>query len=147
MLAAVMLCAMQGGCYAYRAVPPGDLAAGGDVRLRLTPDGTEALAPQAGLRLRSMNGRLQEVRTDGALLVMPGAVTTVDGDSLTWRRGVLTIPSQALEGSERRTLDRRRTFRFAGVIAGAFAGAVYFTLRSIRGGGGASQGSGPGTPE
>ena len=146
-LFALSLCTLLAGCYSYRAAPPGSLTAGADVRLRLTPEGTAALTESSGLRLRTVDGLVQGVRADGALLVMPGDVTTIDGDSLPWRRGVLTVPVQALERTERRTLNRRRTTGFAGVIAGVFTGAVFFTLRSIWGGGGATMGSGPGTPE
>ena len=146
-LLSLPICSLLAGCYSYRAAPPGSLVTGAAVRLRLTPDGTMALTESAGLRLRTVDGSLQGVRTDGALMVLPGDVTTIDGDSLPWRRGVLTIPVQALERTERRTLDRRRTTGFAGVIAGAFVGAVYFTLRSIWGGGGSTMGQGPGTPE
>lgn len=146
-LVALMLCGTQAGCYSYRAAPPGSLTPGADVRLLLTAEGTAALAETAGLRLRTLEGSLQRVRADGALLILPGDVTTIDGDALPWRRGTVTVPVQALLGTERRTINRRRTAGFAGVIAGVFTGVVVVALRSIWGRGGASQGSGPGTPE
>lgn len=146
-LVSLSLSALLTGCYAYRATPPGALITGADVRLQLTPEGTATLTESSGLRLQTMQGSLQGVRSDGALMVLPGDVTTIDGDSLPWRRGVLAVPVQALASTQQRTLDRRRTMGFAGVMAGVFTGAVYFTLRSIWGRGGNTVGSGPGTPE
>ena len=135
------------GCYTYRAATPGALRDGADVRLRLTSDGAAALTDEAGLRVRTLEGRVQERRADGALVVLPTGVTTIDGDALPWRRGPLTVPAQALERSEQRTIDRRRSIGVATGIAGVFTGVVVFAFRSIWGRGGSSNGSGPGTPE
>lgn len=145
--AALALCTTVSGCYTYRATPPATLTPGADVRLLLTPDGTSALTPSSGLRLRTMSGSVQSVTPDGSLQVLPADVTTIDGDSLPWRRAALTIPLQSLARSERRTLDRRRTFGIGGVVTAAFGAAVYFTLRSLRGDGGAILGPGPGGRE
>ncbi len=146
-LAVLSLCNVLGGCYTYRATPPASLTPGVDVRLLLTSDGTTALTPASGLRLRTMSGSVQSVTPDGALQILPADVTTIDGDSLPWRRAALTIPVQSLARSERRTLDRRRTFGIGGVVTAAFGAAVYFTLRSLRGDGGAILGPGPGGRE
>lgn len=143
-LAAV--CGLLAGCYSYRTTPPGTLRDGDDVRIRLTPDGSAAIAEAAGLRLQTLDGLVRGVRADGALLVLPADVTTRDGDALPWRRGTLAVPMQSLAGTERRMLNRRRTAGLAGVITAVFTGAVVIAMRSIRGGG-SSQGNGPGIPE
>ncbi|MES3034705.1 MAG: hypothetical protein V4813_11975 [Gemmatimonadota bacterium] len=143
----VALCVLLTGCYSYQVAPPASLIEGAELRLRITPDGAVALTDAAGLRLQTVDGRLQQRTADGALVVVPSDVTTINGDAVTWRRGALTIPASALESTQHRALNRRRTTTFAGVIAGVFTGAVYFTMRSIWGGGGNTVGSGPGTPE
>ncbi|MCC7052908.1 MAG: hypothetical protein IT355_06535 [Gemmatimonadaceae bacterium] len=135
------------GCYTYRAAPPGALVAGSEVRLTLTTAGARALTDSAGLRIRTLEGRLQLREPDGALVVLPTEVTTIDGDALPWRRGALTVPSQALDGSAQRTVNRRRSIGVAAGIAGVFTGVVVFAFRSIWGRGGSSVSPGPGTPE
>ncbi len=135
------------GCYSYRAAVPGTLRDGEQVRVRLTPDGSAAIAETAGLRVQSLEGFVRGLRPDGALLVSPGDVTTIDGDALPWRRGTLAVPMQSLAGTERRTLNRRRTSGLAGVITAVFTGVVVIALQSIRGGGGSSNGGPPGTRE
>ncbi len=141
------LCSLITGCYTYRVAPPGALIDGAEVRVRLTSDGATALTDAAGLRLRMLEGRLQERRADGALVILPSGVTTLDGDALPWRRGALAVPAQALEGIEQRTINRRRSIGAAAGVAGVFAGVVLFAFRSIWGRGGSSTGQGPGTPE
>lgn len=134
-------------CYSYRAAPPAALTTGTNVRLRLTADGAAALTDAAGLRLREVGGTVQGVLADTALVVLPIDVTTVDGDVLPWRRGALTIPLRVLGGTERRTINRRRTAGMIGAMAAAFSGVVYYALKSISGGGGATLAQGPGAPE
>lgn len=147
MLLPLALSGLLSGCYSYRVAPPGSLAAGADVRLRLTDDGATALTADAGLRLHMLEGTLQSIRTDGSLIVLPTSVTTVDGDALPWRRGALTVPAQAVDGTERRTVSRRRSVAVAVGITTVFAAVVTFALRSIRSGSGGSVSPGPGTPE
>lgn len=141
------LCATLQGCYAYRATPAGALADGAEVRLRLTADGAVAMTSAAGLRLRTLEGRLQQRSTDGTIVVLPTDVTTTDGDALPWRRGVLTVPVTALAGIDQRTIDRRRSVGVAAGIGAVFVGVVVFALRSIWGRGGSTVQQGPGTPD
>ena len=141
------VCVLLAGCYSYRATPPGSLRDGDNVRIRLTPDGSTAIADAAGMRLQVLEGMVRGARADGALLVQPGDVTTQDGDALPWRRGTLAVPMQSLAGTERRVLSRRRTTWLASAITAVFTGVAVIALQSIRGGGGSSQGGPPGTRE
>ena len=143
----IVLCGMLNACYTYRAAPSGQLVTGSSVRLRINAEGAAALLPTAGMSLRSVEGVLQTVESDGALTVLPSDVTTVDGDALSWRRGVLSIPTRALEGTEQRTISKRRSVGVAAGIAGVFTGVVVYAFRSIWGGSGSSVSPGPGTPE
>ena len=135
------------GCYSYRATPPGDLGAGAEVRLLISADGARDLTDAAGLRLRTIEGRVQSTTADGGLVVLPTDITTVDGDALPWRRGPLTVSAQALEGTQRRSVSRRKSIVFAAAIAGAFTSVVVYAFRSISGGSGSSVSPGGGTPE
>jgi hypothetical protein len=144
-LAAV--CGLLAGCYSYRAAPPDSLRDGDDVRVRLTPDGSAAIAATAGLRVQTLEGLVRGPRADGALLVQPRDVTTLDGDALPWRRGTISVPMQSLAGTERRTLSRRRTTGLASAITAVFTGVVVIALQNIRGGGSSNQGGPPGPRE
>jgi hypothetical protein len=99
------------------------------------------------MRLRTLEGRVEERRGDGTLVVLPTDVTTVDGDALPWRRGALLVPGSALAGSEQRTLNRRKSWGAAVAVAGAFTAIVVVGFRSIWGRGGSTVSPGPGTPE
>lgn len=147
LLLPLLMPTLLSGCYAYRATPPAALVDGAEVRLQLTPEGATSLMNDAGMRLGSIEGRVQSRRADGALVVMPTGVVTADGDALPWRRGALTVPVQSLGGSERRSVNRRRSVAVAAGIAGAFAAVVLIGFRSIWGGGGSSTSPGGGTPE
>lgn len=146
-LVALVCSSLLAGCYSYRAAPPSALPAGAEVRLRITAEGAVALTDAAGVRLRSLGGRVQGVLADSAIIVLPADVTTVDGDELPWRRGALTVPVRYIEGTEKRTINRRRTAGFAAVVGAVFSGVVYYALKSIGGGGGATLAPGPGVPE
>jgi hypothetical protein len=81
------------------------------------------------------------------MMVKPDLVITRDGDELSWKRGDLTIPLRAIDRSQERRIDKRRSGGFAAAIAAAFSGVVYFALKSISSGGGSTVQPGPGAPE
>lgn len=142
-----MLMGPLAGCYQYQAANVTTLRAGGIVRLQFTDAGSERMLSDAGVRLRSLDGTVQQPLGDTALIVMPSEIVTMDGDKLPWRRGALTVPLRALARSDARALDRRRTNWLVAATGVVFSVVVYTALKSIGSGGGRSSQPSPGAPE
>lgn len=135
------------GCYSYRPLASTAVPAKADLRLFFTADGAKSLRDAAGFELRQLDGVAVRTLADSALVVRPTGVITVDGNELPWRRGELVVPWRTVERSQQRTMDKRRTRGFVAVMGAVFTGVVYFALKSISGGSGATVQSGGGVPE
>ncbi|WP_145978995.1 hypothetical protein [Gemmatimonas phototrophica] len=135
------------GCYSYRPLANTSVPARTDLRLYFTADGARSLRDAAGFELRQLDGVAVRTLADSAVVVRPSTVLTVDGNELPWRRGELVVPWRTVERSQQRTMDKRRTRGFAAVMGAVFTGVVYFALKSISGGSGATLQSGGGVPE
>lgn len=135
------------GCYRYHPVVATSVPAGANVRLMFSDDGARLLRDAAGMELRQLDGRVARTLADTAVIVKPDAVVTRDGDELAWRRGELTVPLRAIDRSQERRIDRRRSGGVAVAIAAVFSGVVYFALKSIGAGGGNTLQPGTGVPE
>lgn len=135
------------GCYRYHPVVTTSVPAGAEVRLLFSEEGARLLRDAAGMELRQLDGRVVRPLADTAVMVKPDLVITRDGDELSWKRGDLAIPLRAIDRSQERRIDKRRSGGFAAAIAAAFSGVVYFALKSISSGGGRTVQPGPGAPE
>jgi hypothetical protein len=135
------------GCYSYRPLANTSVPARTDLRLYFTADGARSLRDAAGFELRQLDGVAVRTLADSAVVVRPSTVLTVDGNELPWRRGELVVPWRTVERSQQRTMDKRRTRGFAAVMGAVFTGVVYFALKSISGGSGATLQPGGGVPE
>lgn len=134
-------------CYRYHPVVTTSVPAGAEVRLLFSDEGARILRDAAGMELRQLDGRVVRTLVDTAVTVRPDMVITRDGDELAWKRGELTVPLRAIDRSQERRIDKRRSGGFAATIAAAFTGVVYFALKSISSGGGNTLQPGPGAPE
>jgi hypothetical protein len=135
------------GCYSYRPLASTAVPAQADLRLYFTADGARSLRDAAGFELRQLDGVAVRTLSDSAVVMRPSAVITVDGNELPWRRGELVVPWRTVERSQQRTMDKRRTRGFVAVMGAVFTGVVYFALKSISGGSGATLQPGGGVPE
>lgn len=138
---------LQTACFSYRPAGFTTIAPGRDVHIMLTPDGATELAPLLGPRVRQVSGQIQEVLGDTASVVLLDEVTTADGDALPWRRGRVTVPSRAVASAEQRTLDRRKTRMFVGVVAVTFTAVIVAALKKAGYSGSSRSGPGGGPPE
>ena len=135
------------GCYSYRPLASTNVEPRSEVRLLFTADGAKQMRDAAGFEMRQLDGKVVRTLADTAVLVKPDAIITVDGDELPWRRGELLVPWRMVDRSQRRTMDKGRTRGFAAIMGAAFTGVVYFALKSIAGGSGATLQPGSGVPE
>lgn len=135
------------GCYSYKPLAVASVPARTEVRLVFSAEGARQLREAAGFEMRQLDGIVVRTLADTAVLMKPSALITVDGDELPWRRGDLLVPWRTVAQSQQRTFDKRRSRGFAAVMGAVFTGVVYFALKSIAGGGGATAQSGGGVPE
>jgi hypothetical protein len=130
------------GC--YRDAPfaaAGVPAAGAEVRLHLTPEGRERVAPALGAQTAVVAGRVEGAR-GGAVSLLVSSTTRADGGTVRWVGERVTIPLGAVARGERRVLDRRRSLLAGGGVALA-AAAGYALLRAAGGGGAGAGGEQP----
>lgn len=146
-IAAVGAVTLLAGCFSYRPVPTTAVPARADIRLVFTAEGAKALRDAAGFELRQLDGRVVRPLGDSAVLVVPDAIVTMDGDELPWRRGELLVPWRTVERPQQRVMDKRRTRGFVAIMSAAFTGVVYFALKSIASGSGTTLQAGAGVPE
>jgi hypothetical protein len=124
-------------CYRYvpsQAVLP---TAGHAVRLTLSTDATERLAPVLGPSTKSLTGRiLANGGNDFAVAV--DRTFKDNGLAVVWAGDRVLIPRSGITHTERRVLDRKRSLLAAGGVAlGTIASAlVISSVRSRAGNGG-----------
>lgn len=122
------------GCYRFTPIEGAAPAAGQEVRLSLSDEGSVRLAPLIGPRIEAIDGRTLEV-TDTAFVVAVEAVLMRGGRSMTWSMEKLTVPRGAVSSIRTRTLDRRKSWIVAGLgVIGAIALGDVFGLGSGFGG-------------
>ncbi|MBI1809150.1 MAG: hypothetical protein HYR75_04570 [Gemmatimonadetes bacterium] len=108
------------GCYSFQRPATGAVPAGTIVRMKLTPEGTTALARYLGPRVGGVEGTIDSVRADGALVVAVETVEIVGGQWQPWTgEGEVTFPRDMVAGLEQRVLDRQRSWITAIIISAA----------------------------
>ncbi len=131
-------------CYEYVPATVATPAAGSEVRLQLTPEGTTDLAQYFGPRVVAVDGKLSSVAADGAMLIAASSVQIVDGARQRWTgAGAVAVPTKYVTGVQLRTVDRRKSTIAGVVIVGCLAAAGTLFMRG--GSGNAPTGTGPGT--
>lgn len=138
-------------CYRYTADgATASAPAGADARLVLTPAGAATLAPILGRETTAVEGRVMS-RSDSAYVVSVSAtlkrVQGAGSDSAlsrtAWAGESVTIPRAAVAGTERRSLDSRRTAVAATVFAAVAVAAVRMIVHSVGSSGGGGDTGGP----
>lgn len=147
LLPLALITPLLGGCYSYRPLNTAAAAPRSEVRLFFSAEGASTLRDAAGYDMRQLDGTIVRALADSAVVLAPQTIITRDGDELPWRRGELVVPWRTVERSQQRTMDKGRSRGLAAVMAAAFTGVVYFALKSIAGGGGATLQPGAGAPE
>ena len=128
------LCLVASGCYRFTPIEGATPAAGQEVRLSLSDEGSVRLAPLIGPRIVAIDGRAVQT-TDTALILAVEAVVTQAGRGMTWSMEQLTVPRSAVSSIRTRTLDRRKSWIVAGLgVVGAIALGDVFGLGSGFGG-------------
>jgi hypothetical protein len=149
-LAGAVWLALAAGCYRYVPLPAADaptLAAGTEVRLHLTPEGSARVGSALGAPAAVVTGRAERAGGDSvSVLVSETAAAAGAGARTRWVGERVTISAGAVTRGERRALDRRRSLLAGGGVVLA-AAAGYALLRAVAGGGVDAGGEpGVGTP-
>jgi hypothetical protein len=138
------LAAFLAGC--YRNVPvaqPAQLAAGSQVRIQLTLDGTQQLTGQLGPEVRSVLGKVESVRNDTVYITLEES-RTLNGQILPSSGSRVGIPRAAVAEISERVQNKRRSVLAAAVaIASAI---VLIIVASAAIGGGGQDGTTPPPP-
>jgi len=132
------------GCYRYTPIDtPAQPSLGADVRVVLTDAGAVALAPLIGNRVALVDGQLVAV-ADTSVTVSVTGTTDRLGVETTWRGEQVAIPRPMVDGFQRRTLDRGKSYTVGGIAAGLVAVVgIGFTIAGDGGGGKGGQGGTP----
>ena len=133
------------GCHRYTPIDSQAAPSlGADVRVRLTDAGAVALGPVIGNRVELVDGGLVAV-ADTAVTLSVTQTTDRLGNELSWRGEQVAIPRTMVDGFEKRTLDRGKSYLVGGITAGVVAlVAIGFT---VAGGGSGGRTSGTPTPK
>lgn len=117
------------GCYSYATVSPASLEPGAPVRMRLTSQQAERVAPLIAVTdARLVSGRFVGTSNDTLIVEVPTTdrVTTYNtGNQLRQR---LTLARADVLELERRILDRRQTTIVAGIAAAVVGAFLVKTL-------------------
>ena len=109
----------------------------------LTDAGAVALAPLIGNRVALVDGQLVAV-ADTSVTVSVTGTTDRLGVETTWRGEQVAIPRPMVDGFQRRTLDRGKSYAVGGIAAGLVAVVgIGFTIAGDGGGGKGGQGGTP----
>jgi hypothetical protein len=144
-VAAVAVCSTVSiGCYRYTPIDSPAPSLGADVRVLLTDAGAVVLAPLIGNRVAHVDGRLVAI-ADTSVTVSVAGTTDRLGNETPWRGEQVVIPRPMVDGFQRRSLDRGKSYVVGGIATGLVAAVgVGFTLAGN--GGGPRTGTG-GTPK
>jgi hypothetical protein len=119
------------GCFHYTPSLAAETSAGDIVRLQLTEPGSTRLAAVLGPQAQWLEGRLVTV-SDSGYAVSVSAVTRTGDSVIQWAGEPVMIPRDAVAGTERRVVDRGRSF----VVVGLAIASAALTGKWIRGAGG-----------
>jgi hypothetical protein len=121
-VAVLCLVAFTGpGCYSYRFADQGDVMAGTDVRLRITPEEAGRLMETVRVEARTVEGTVTEGSSDNGLMIETPVLNT---SPRIYQR--VHIPQQEIVDVEVREFNTGKTVLLGAVIAAAVA-AVGFT--------------------
>lgn len=130
------------GCYRYAALPPDAPARDLDVRVSLTAAGTQQVAGEFGPYIRQLNGRLDGEWPSDSLRLRVYATRHESGFRTDFPAGrPIVLPTAAVAGVERRSLDKVRT----GLVGAAVATVLVALPRYIQNAGSSGGGGGGGT--
>ncbi|MBK8248595.1 MAG: hypothetical protein IPK85_14470 [Gemmatimonadetes bacterium] len=132
---AFTLGAFLSGC--FRNVPvaqPAQLAAGSQVRIQLTLDGTQQLTRQLGPEVRSVLGKVESVRNDTIYITLEES-RTLNGQILPSSGSRVGIPRSTVAEMSERVRNKRRSVVAAIVAMGSAIALVILASGAIGGGG------------
>lgn len=132
---AFTLGAFLAGC--YRNVPvaqPAQLAAGSQVRIQFTLDGTQQMARQLGPEVRSVLGKIESVRNDTIYLTLEES-RTLNGQILPSSGSKVAIPRALVAEMNERVRNKRRSILAAALAIGSAIVLIIVASAAIGGGG------------
>lgn len=123
-----LLVVAAAGCYRLTPIDGASPAAGMEVRVSLTDEGSVRLAPLIGPRIAAVEGSVI-AGTDTAIVLAVRSVVGQGGRTMNWSQERLAIPRSAVSSIRTRKLDRKRTWFAAGLtVVGALALGEAFGL-------------------
>ncbi len=137
----------QSACFAYRPAVASGLRGGSTVQIELTREGRQNLESLLGAPTRSLTGEVEELVGDSVAVVLIDELLTVDGESLTWRRGRLRIPLADVAWIHERTLNKRKSWTLVAVAGAVFTAVIIAAIRHAGSSGSSKGGGGTGPPE
>lgn len=137
----------QSACFSYRPAVASELRGGTTVQIELTREGRDHLEPLLGAPTRSLTGDVEELVGDSVAVVLIDELLTVNGESLTWRRGRIRILLADVASIQERTLNKRKSWTVVAVAAAVFTGVIIAAIRSAGSSGSSRGGGGAGPPE
>jgi hypothetical protein len=123
-LAAGSILVFLAACYRYTPVTDLVPAQGAVVRLDLSETGTAQLGSVLGRNATAVEGTVLS-RTDTSFLLSVSATRQRNEQPLTWAGEQVTVPRQAVQAIEARSLNKKKTLLLAGV---AILGAIGLKL-------------------
>lgn len=115
---------LTSGCYAYRVVPPQQVAPGRELRLTLTDLGSAELWRELGPRAEAVHGRIAGVDST-AFRVAVAQVERSSGAEERWSGELVRLPQPAVAAVQTRRFSMQRT----ALMAGGLAAVTYLVVR------------------
>ncbi len=137
----------QSACFSYRPAVAEGLRSGSTVQIELTTEGRQHLEPILGAPTRSLTGEVQELVGDSVAVVLIEELLTLDGESLTWRRGRVSILLADVASIHERTLNKRKSWTLVAVAVAVFTVVIVAAIRHAGSSGSSKPGGGGGPPE
>jgi hypothetical protein len=145
-LVAAIVVLGSAGCYHYAPLDATSLPTGTAVRFSLSSTGVTHLGPILGAGTNAVEGTVLATTDTGYRMAVTGTRKSTMPGLLAWAGEQVTVPRDAIDRVELRTLDRKRTLGIAGlaILAGV---AIKLLIDSFDAtAGGDDGGGGPITP-
>ena len=116
---------LASACYRYTASSNATPISGDVVRLDLTTAGMERLSRVLGRDAVAVEGSILTVDDTSYVMAVSGTRQRENQSTLSWAGDRVVIPRSAVQSTERRSLDSKKTWLVAGLIVlGAIAAKV-----------------------
>jgi hypothetical protein len=128
------LCAST-ACYHYAPMEPSAIQTGAAVRLDLSSAGSTRMTPILGAGTNSVEGTILAATDTGYRMSVSGTHKATTG-AVRWSGEQVTVPRDAIERVQTRSLDRKRTLGVAAlaILAGVALKVIFNAFDPVSGG-------------